>query len=410
MRPELPYITKVGPQELVSQEIDTLKERVRQRFPGASYAIFYSPETKSLLAAPPYLVLSSQFSHALDYGSGIFEGGSAMLNEKTGIPHVILGEPRSDRMFNRSLPSRGYRSPIERATFDQAILDLIAINGMDLFKDPRGGDKPVRAYVRPTIHPASLAGFGVSLPPEYPIDAAIIAWAWPDYLRPETYTKGAVAAITGKQRLFEICGKHASNYGASAKDGQEVRRLGNDELIYLAPYIISNEGRTDWIDPTNEDLKLRLGALSDVPGEEVFAITKDQKKLVYPPMRVNRLGGTVLAYVVSYMAEKVGLEAEEKDITLVDLRRGEYAGVGMMGNAVKIAPIRQINLLCSDKIIDGITLFETGNIPEVMQVLIERWDKETRGLIDPSHPSLTTPVDMQRGKVIRESLDQTFAI
>lgn len=408
MAVENPYISRVGPQELVEQQVATFKERTARNFPGTTYAIFYSHEQNELLAAPIELVLSSKFSHALDYGTGVFEGTSAMVNERTGIPHVILLSARSERMFNRSLPSRGYQAPVDRATFDQALLDFVAVNGPDLFKNPKGGDKPVRAYIRPTIHPAPLGGYGVSLSQGYPIDAAILTWPWPDYLRPEIYSEGGVAAVNGKQRLFEIRGKHASNYGASAKDGQEVRKQGNDELIYLAPYLVDENGFIFWDDPQDEDKKLRFGSLSDGPGEEIFAITRDKRKLVYAPMRVNRLGGTVLNYTVNYLVPRLGLEAEEGDITLADLRNGKYVAAGMIGNAVKIAPIRQINLYRCAKLVEEIILFNQGDLPEMMQRLINRWNLETRGLVDPSHPSLLTPVDMEVGKRIREQLDTLF--
>ena len=133
-----------------------------------------------------------------------------------------------------------------------------------------------------------MEGYGISMRSDYKIDAAIITWAWPDYLDPTMYRDGGIAGINGKQRLSKVTGKNASNYGEGPVDGQEMRNLGNNELIYLAPYLINKDGFMYWADPGNVKLKMRDGVLADGPGEEVFAITKDGKKLIYPPMRVNR--------------------------------------------------------------------------------------------------------------------------
>ena len=43
-----------------------------------------------------------------------------------------------------------------------------------------------------------------------------------------------------------------------------------------------------------------------------------------------------------------------------------------------------------------------------MACLIKRWDQETRGLTEPSHESLLTPVDMTSGKEIRDKLDLIY--
>jgi len=348
-----------------------------------------------MVTVPIEYALGSLFGHAVDYGSGVFEGSSAVVNERTGIPNIILLGPRNARLFHRSLPARGYASPVTEEQFGQAMMDLVSVNGMSLFRHP---DKKtpgfVRAYIRPSIHPASLAGYGISMRLDYPIDAAIIAWAWPDYLDPNLATRGGVCAITGHQRLFPITGKHPSNYGAAAMDGLLARKMGADELLYLAPYLIDKGGHLYWNDPNDLEAKLQDGVIADGPGEECVALTADQKTLVYAPMRVNRLGGTVLQYIIDHLAKNIGLATREADITLHDLRAGKYAGLAMLGNAVKVTPFRKINLYDGRRLSEGVELFEEGEVPEMLDRLITRWEAETRGLIDPSHSSLLTPVAM----------------
>jgi hypothetical protein len=64
----------------------------------------------------------------------------------------------------------------------------------------------------------------------------------------------------------------------------------------------------------------------------------------------------------------------------------------MIGNAVKVTPMRQVNLYRGQELTEKIELFAEKNIPEMLQTLMTRWNEETRGIIDPSHPSLLTPV------------------
>ncbi len=376
--------------------INSLAKRAQESFPGAKYAAVYSHTEKKMIFIPLSEAITSQFSHATDYGSGVFEGSSALVHERTGMPNIVLHEARMNRMFQRSLPSRGYAAPVSQQAMSDATLELIKMHGLDLFKHPdKTKDELVRAYVRPTVQPAGLGGYGINMRKDYPIDAGIVAWAWPDYLAPSLAIDGGVCAITGHQRLFAITGKHSSNYGAAVENGKIARGLGADELIYLAPYLIDKGGHQYWADPKDQKAKLRDGVISDGPGEECVAISADQRTLIYTPMRTNRLGGTTLQYVIDHLAAKIDLKTKEADITLHDLRAGKYSALAMVGNAVKVTPMRQVDLYDENlKLVETIPLFDKGQIPEMLQTLMDRWSEETRGVIDPSHPSLLTPVEL----------------
>ena len=372
-----------------------LQIRAENHFPGAKYAAVYSHTHDKIEYIQISYAIASQFGHATDYGSGIFEGGSAVINERTGEPNIILQNQRLRRLYGRSLSARGYQAPVSEEQLATAINDLIVLNGPDLFRHPDGVTPGfVRAYIRPSLQPASSSGFGISLRQNYPIDLGIIAWSWPDYLPPELAKNGGTAAITGKQRLFPITGKHASNYGEAVRDSTLARTLGSDELVYLAPYLIDEDNHLYWSDPNDQEAKLADGVIADGPGEECLALTSDQRTLVYPPMRVNRLGGTVLQYIVDHLAVNLGLDTCEADITLRDLRAGKYAGMAMVGNAVKVTPVRLLNLSDGNVLHEQIELFSKGHVPEMLERLRLRWEDETRGLIDPSHSSLLTPAPL----------------
>ncbi len=403
---------------LIGGQLDILQERAAKNFPGTAYAIFYNHASRKLEYAPPNLILSSSFSHAIDYGSGLFEGISAHVNERTGIPHIILLNERTDRMFNRSIPTSALTSPISPDQFKEAVTDFVAVNGQnnELFRNPKKPGELARAYIRPSMHPASLGGYGVWLAKGYPVDVTFLTWPWPDFFDPSIYTDGGEVAVTGAQRLSPVLGKHAYNYGRAVVDGQQARsEFGAREFVYLAPYLIDDEGLRFWADPKDFEQKIRHGNLADGSGEEVFAITRDMKTMVFPPMDVNRLGGTVLKYGKDHIAPRFGLEVREGNITLRGLREKEFSALAFAGNAAKIAPLRLVKIFNSQpgpnygKLEEEIELFKPGDIPEPLRLIMHRWEDEINGRVDPSDPSLITPVDMEKGRRIREELDNTFA-
>src|SRR3989344_6555074 len=80
-----------------------LQIRAENHFPGAKYAAVYSHTRDKIEYIPISYAIASQFCHATDYGSGIFEGGSAVINERTGDPNIILQHHRPRRLYGRSL-------------------------------------------------------------------------------------------------------------------------------------------------------------------------------------------------------------------------------------------------------------------------------------------------------------------
>ncbi len=379
--------------EYVDEVVGEAEESAEERFPGAKYVSVYSHKDKEMVLVPIEKALTPAFGHAIDYASGVFEGGSVIINERTGIPNIVLLEPRNRRLFDRSLPSRDFQSPISEEELTWAMKQLVIANGENLFRDPDGVTPGwVRAYIRPSIHPKQLEGMGISKRDDYPIDVGILTWAWPDYLDPKMSSRGGVVAVTGKQRMEPITGKNASNYGEAGVDSKKARWLGTDEQAYLAPYLMTKAGVPFQEYPADKWAKMAEGVMADCSGEEIAAISADHKYLVYTPMRTNRLGGTVLQYLIDGMAEKVGLIPIERDITLNDLRAGKYAGLAMIGNAVEIKPVRAVYLFDENRLAEAIELFKAYEVPEKLNVLRLRWEDETRGRIKPTFPWLLTPV------------------
>lgn len=368
----------------------------------------FAPE--QAVICPPHSLLNfaPNQQHRIDYGAGVFEGSSAepMLgkNNKISGVNVILHRPRLTR-FIRSLRARGYNLAMPIEKFGQLILDLTAIHGIETLLADDG--TVTRAYIRPSAG-SGVGPWGVSLPSGYFIDSSVLVFRWgsyfPDAVRIDQ--EGARAVITGVRRTFPIIGKHASNYGAAATDGALARVLKYDELIYLAPYCLK-EGSLDF-NLKDFSQVIHYGVLADGPGEELIAVLKDGVTLIYPPMRVNRLGGTVLDYIVRYLAPSLGFKVVEQDITLEQLRRGEIVGLAFVGNAVKVTPIGKIDIV--KPLVDAPhgekveILFEAKIHPSILKIR-DQFLAELSGRQPPAHESLLTPVDLAWGKEFRADLD-----
>jgi hypothetical protein len=303
------------------------------------------------------------------------------------------------------MQARGFDLPVPIEQFAQAALDVVAVHGKPIVTDDAG--QPTRAYIRPAAGPG-VGRWGIAFKAGYQVEASNVVFRWGHYLADVEriyYGSGARAVITGVQRSFEIRGKHASNYGSAAIDGSIARTMHYDELLYLAPYGL-RDGQPDY-GVHDFDALMRDGVIADGPGEEVFGILSDGATLVYPPMRVNRLGGTVLDYIVRHMAPALGMQVREQDITLADLREGRVCGLSYAGNAARVAPIGQIDVVRPQA--DGggekiETVVDFGIHPAVARIR-DQWEDELRGRKVPSHPSLLTPVDLVWGGAYRAELD-----
>lgn len=363
-----------------------------------------------MVMCPPYsaLNLAPNQQHRADYATGSWEGSSAepVLDKDNKIVdvNVILHRPRLARLV-RSLRARGCHTHIPIEKFGQMILDVIAVHGFDMLTADDGA--PTRTYIRPSMG-TGVGAWGVSFDSSYFIESSVLAFRWGSYF-PDVariHQEGARAVITGMQRMFPIMGKHASNYGAASIDGSVARNLQYDELIYLAPYCLlngePNYGVRDFA------TIIQHGVFADGPGEELIAILKDNETLIYPPLRVNRLGGTVLDYIVKHLAPALGLKVREQDITLEQVRNGEIVGMAFLGNAVKVTPIGQIDIIKPTADQQGgekiATLAKFGMHPTIAKIR-DQFAAELCGKKPPSHESLLTPVDLVWGKEFRAYLD-----
>jgi branched-chain amino acid aminotransferase len=246
-------------------------------------------------------------SHALHYGSSVFEGIRAYETHK-GVCVFRLKE-HTRRFFDSA---RIYRMemPFTEQQISEACRTIVAANGLT-----RG------AYIRPI----ALRGYGelgVTPKVDPPTEVAIAAYEWGAYLGAEGLEKGVDVCVSSWQRVapntIPAIAKAGGNYLSSLLIGLEAKRLGFDEGIGLSPD----------------------GVVSEGAGENLFII-KDG--VIHTPALAHSILGGITRDTVMRLARERGLEVREAAIP----REMLYLADEMFftGTAVEITPVRSVDRL-----------------------------------------------------------------
>jgi branched-chain amino acid aminotransferase len=241
-------------------------------------------------------------SHALHYGSSVFEGirsyatpdGAAIFRLTDHLKRLF----HSAKIYDMTLPY----SADELAS---ACREVVTKNGLDA------------AYLRPVAY-RGLGGFGLSA--ETPIDVAVAAWPMGPYLGPEALKNGIDACVSSWQRFapntIPAGAKAGGNYLSGQLIAREARRLGFGEGIALSSSGLLSEG-------AGENLFLVFdGALHTAPASAsiLAGITRDTLKI---------------------LAREEGIEVIERDLPREYLYLADE--VLMCGTAAEITPIRSVD-------------------------------------------------------------------
>lgn len=251
-------------------------------------------------------------SHALHYGSSIFEGIRAYKTEDG--PAVFRLQEHVDRLYNSCKIYRMEGLKWSREEFAELILETIRKNGHE------------SCYIRPIV----IRGYG-SLgvdPLNNPIEAYIMTQEWGDYLGKEAVEHGARVKISTWQRIapntLPAMAKAGANYMNSQLINMEAKLEGYDEGIAL--------------DTT--------GYVSEGSGENLFLIRG--KKIYTPPLGASVLPGitrnTVATLIHDFQKEGGPLEGYAFEEHIVPREMLYLADeVFFCGTAAEITPIRQID-------------------------------------------------------------------
>jgi branched-chain amino acid aminotransferase len=242
-------------------------------------------------------------SHALHYGSGVFEGIRAY--ETARGPAVWHLEEHLKRLF-RSAKLYHMELPYSIEALTEATKQVIRANGLNA------------CYIRPL----AIRGYGEMgvNPLHAPVNVIIAVWPWGAYLGEEALERGVRIKISSwrrnSQNALPAAAKATGQYINSVLAKVESLKAGYDEAIML------NEA----------------GQITDGSGENVF-IVRDGV-LVTPPTQAGCLDGITRASVIR-MARDLGYEVREEFLIRTDLYNADEAF--FTGTAAEITPIREVD-------------------------------------------------------------------
>lgn len=243
------------------------------------------------------------FTHALHYGSSVFEGIRAYHTEK-GTAIWCLPQ-HVDRLFHSC---RIYRIPIPytKEEISQAIIETVRVN------------KLPSCYIRPIVF-RGYESLGVD-PRSCPVEVAIGVIEWGRYLGPEAIEQGVDVCVSSWRRMapdtFPALAKVGGHYTNSMLMVTEARERGFTEGIAL--------------DVT--------GYVSEGSGENIFLVWRN---VIYtPPLGASVLMGITRDCVIT-LAKDLGYEIREQMIPREMLYIADE--VFFTGTAAEITPIRSID-------------------------------------------------------------------
>lgn len=246
----------------------------------------------------------SVLSHALHYGSSVFEGIRAYETPAGTIVFRL-----TDHIKRLRYSADVYRIPLRYSDdeLNEACRETIQANGLE------------SAYLRPIVMRGNC-GLGVIPKDMKAVDVAIIATKWGAYLGEEGLRNGIRACITSWQRLAPNTippgVKAGGNYLSSQLIGLEARDRGCEEGIALG------------ID----------GLLSEGAGENIFVITNG--RILTPPGAASILKGITRSTVIT-LAGELGLTLLEQPVAREQLYGADE--IFMTGTAAEVTPVRQVD-------------------------------------------------------------------
>jgi branched-chain amino acid aminotransferase len=241
-------------------------------------------------------------THALHYGSGVFEGIRA-YETKTG-PAVFRLEEHLDR-FELSAKVYHMEYPFTREQIGAGVKAVVSVNGLKA------------AYIRPI----AFVGYGRLgvMPIGLPVDIAIGAWEWGSYLGEEALTKGVRVALSPWRRIrpdaLPVSAKACGQYLSSILGAYVIRANGYHEALFLDDH----------------------GHVSEGSGENFFIVSDD---VVYTPDSSSSILEGITRDSVMTIARDLGYSVKEKKLVMGDVFAADEAF--FTGTAAEVTPIAEV--------------------------------------------------------------------
>jgi branched-chain amino acid aminotransferase len=242
-------------------------------------------------------------THALHYGSGVFEGIRAYETERGTA--VFRHQDHLDRL-KRSAQLYHMELPFTLETLRAATHDLIRVNNLR------------SCYIRPI----AFRGYGEMglFPLATPVEVVIAVWPWGAYLGEEGQQHGIRCKVSSWRRMSsdsfipqaKACGQYLNSILAKIESAQ----AGYDEAIMLDQH----------------------GNVSEGSGENVFLVRNG--RIATPPPDASILEGITSRSVVKIAAD-LGFEVIERDIVRGELYQADE--LFLTGTAAEVVPVREID-------------------------------------------------------------------
>jgi len=241
-------------------------------------------------------------SHALHYGSSVFEGIRSY--DTPDGPAIFRLSDHNRRLF-ASARIYDMAIPYSLDEINAACREVLKKNGLG------------KAYLRPVAW-RGLGGFGLSA--ETPVDVAVAAWQMGAYLGDGVLDQGIDACVSSWQRMapntIPTGAKAGGNYLSGQLIAREARRLGFGEGIALAS----------------------TGLLSEGAGENIFLVFDGA--LHTTPVSAALLNGITRNSLIT-LARDAGIEVVERDMPREYLYLCDE--LFMCGTAAEVTPIRSVD-------------------------------------------------------------------
>jgi branched-chain amino acid aminotransferase len=266
-------------------------------------------------------------THALHYGSGVFEGIRAYKTDRGA--GVLRLEEHLKRLVRSA---KLYYMPVPYSVEElyDATFEVLESNKLDA------------GYIRPLI----FRGYGeMGLNPMgAPVQAVIAAWPWGTYLGEEGVLHGVRAKTSSIQSL-----DHTALARAAKATGQYLNSI-------LAKIEVLNAGYDEAIMLTEH------GHVAEGSGENIFVVRGGV--LMTPPPSDGVLEG-ITRDIVMNLAKSEGIELRERTLSRSDLVIADE--LFYTGTAAEVVPIREV---------DDHLIGEPGPVTRLMQ---ERFKAITEG-------------------------------
>lgn len=241
-------------------------------------------------------------THALHYGSGVFEGIRAYETDK-GTAVFRLKE-HIERLYN-SAKILKMEIPYSKEEFRQAVKNTIKENNLK------------SCYIRPLVY-RGFKQLGIN-PFTCPVNCVIAVWEWGAYLGEEALKKGIKTKISSYARSYinstsqkaKICGSYVNSIFAK----MEAIEAGVDEAILL-------------------DTE---GYIAEGSGENLFWV---RNGVIYTTPTATVLEGITRDAVIK-VAQDMGYQVQEKRTGRDELYISDE--LFFTGTAAEVTPIREID-------------------------------------------------------------------